>query len=211
MAKINNTATGQAGAASLTFSLVINAGPKKALYVCVATEFSGVSINSVTYKGQALTRKVQDVNNNEVRAEIWELINPPVGTANVVITCSALSNIIGMAVCLNNVNQQSSINAAGSSNGASGNASLNISPTKGNSFILDCLSSGEAGGSITKEAGQTLIYDNESTPFDAGSSYKLINAGPTTMSWTISGGARWAHVAVAITPSSGGMLMSGSI
>ncbi len=210
MITVNNTATGQAGASSLTFSLTTNAGPNRVLVVAVAQEFTGVSVSGITYNSQALTQITTGVNNNEVRADLWYLIAPPVTTANVVVTCSGASNIIGMAAVFDGVDQANPINTNATNNGASGNASVAITPTVAYAMIVDCLASGEAAGSITIAAGQTSIYTTESSPLDGGMSRKeLAVPAASSMGWTISGGNRWAEVAVALKPSpSGGFFIA---
>lgn len=206
-----NSGTVVFSTASGTLSLGVTTGTNRVLVVAPISDFSGRTIDSVTWAGSAMTKIVGTVVNNESRAELWYIQNPAISTANVVVNCSDAVNGVIMAQVLTGVSPVSPTNASGGSANTSGNAISNLTTTKNNSFILDCLISHEGvSGAITKDAAQTLIYDLEqpgAKAFDCGLSYKTLpTAGTTSMGWTITGGGNWAHVAAAFTPLVGGII-----
>lgn len=193
-----------------TVSVVVPSGGARVLVAAIGLEFSGLTIGTVTYGGQALT-KITSTITEDCEAGLWRLINPPIGTANLIANASGTSNFELIGVALNSVFQVTPVNASGTSGGTSGNALVNITPTVNSNLIIDCMVSGAAGGGITKGANQTVIFDQEEVALDVGVSFKRQSAaGTTSMDWTISGGAEWAHVAASFTPSRGGIL-SGEI
>ena len=103
----SSAATPSGGASSLTFSHTVNSGSDSILIVEVADRHGGAGdpVASVTYGGQSLTLiGSADLPNTE-SAEIWYLLAPTVGTANVVVTLTGSCHFVAGATDYFGVNQ----------------------------------------------------------------------------------------------------------
>jgi len=79
---------------NLTFSHAVS-GTFRALLVGVSLQISNstnATVGNITYGGSALSRVTFINQGTTRRVEIWRLTNPPVGTANVVLTLSNVGN-----------------------------------------------------------------------------------------------------------------------
>ena len=129
---VNNP--GCAGSASLTFSHTVPNGENRILLVSVA--FSQVfTINSITYAGSAMTLTRSDTNLISMVETVstYYLLEPSVGTANVIVTLSGASTILlAISVSFSNVLQSGPIgdtNGASYTNVLSAHTDLDISST----------------------------------------------------------------------------------
>jgi hypothetical protein len=198
---------------TLTFSLTVSNNLNRMLVVTASSKATGgggpsstCRASTVTYSGQALTKSAgYDLNDSNTYqcASSWYLINPPVGTANVVITLagSAIENI-GGAISLYNVAQQGP--EATATNYLTGNpASIttNISTLTNNAWIIDSAGSGKSGA-FTAGAGQTQRYTLNGAAGSSAhtASTKLVAvAGLTSMTETQAAN-RLVHVLAAFAP-----------
>src|SRR4051794_20703563 len=117
---------------SLTFAHSVS-GTYRLLLVGVSLNISGstgTTVSALTYNGTALTRIAQINQGTVRRVEIWQLLNPPVGTANVVLTLGTLTNhanvgVVATALSLIGVNQTTPLGtAATAANAGSTTASV---------------------------------------------------------------------------------------
>jgi hypothetical protein len=76
------TSTQTVSATSLTWSHTLLAGTNRCLFVQLSIDGLGAPVTGVTYGGVALTQVGRGAGNHAI--EIWRLINPAVGTTNVV-------------------------------------------------------------------------------------------------------------------------------
>ena len=84
------------GSTTYTFGMTVASATGRCLLVGVgAGKFDLAIITSVTYGGVAMTQGAITPNVNQPSARVWYLMNPPVGTANVVVTTSSNSNAGG--------------------------------------------------------------------------------------------------------------------
>jgi hypothetical protein len=162
-----------------------------------------LQVSSITYLGQALTlvgARLDGANN--MRVEIWRLINPPSGTTNIVATLNGNSDgfTVG-AVTFTGVHQGTPLGTFASATGNSQTPSVNAT-SAANELVFDTVAFGD-GHALTVGANQTRWW----TQSDSG--LKVRGAGSTesgaasvTMSWLESlGNAKdWAIGAVAIRP-----------
>lgn len=153
-----------------------------------------IGIASVTYNGIALTKVSSAAISGtyNIQAEIWMLLNPPSGTANVVVTFkdSDIRGAIGI-VGLTSLNTEDPHGTAIS--GTTGEATSNQIAVNGNGrqYVLDCLAL-RTGQVVNSGANQTKLIEEIT---DSGGSLKPVlgvsvkPAEPSTsMSWT------WATV-----------------
>jgi hypothetical protein len=74
------------------------AGSNKLLVVSIAAQQPGAFVTGVTYNGQPLQQLINHFNNSQTRVNIWYMVNPPVGTFNVVVNNSQSDNaVIGVS------------------------------------------------------------------------------------------------------------------
>ncbi len=133
-----------------TFSHVVAAGDNRLLAVAVMIHGDG-EVDSITYSGNSLTSgKVQDGgDSDDQRVELWYLVNPPVGTADVLVhfTSSVKPSSIA-AVNFTGVDQSSPVGvSAGNDGTSSSDASTQITTLNADSLIFGAASA--RGGDIT--------------------------------------------------------------
>ncbi len=127
--------TGIDTASSATWAHTVNSGVNRALFVEIATT-NTAQATSVTYAGLPLTRVF--VRTDGRTAEMWELVAPPVGTANVVVTFSGITGAYCGATSFNGVKQSSPYGDFATASGLSLlglGASVTVSSAVGNMVI----------------------------------------------------------------------------
>ena len=189
----------------ISFSRTIVAGDNRILMVGISTG-NEATVSGVTYGGAALTRLAnvaQGTSGASVTAEIWYLKNPPVGTANVVVSwpSAAMSYAIG-AVQYNNVNLTETFGTVYTNafTTATNSISFNVTNTGGGDIVFDvvAINTTQGGSTITNNASQTINYNASANKFVGGSSTKAATPPTTTMAWTSNRTAPWAAAAVAL-------------
>lgn len=146
---------------------------------------------SVTYGAQTMTKAITaDNSGGNVRSTIYYLIAPTVGTASVTVNFAESSGTeyYGIvATSLYNVDQVSGIGATNSTTTRfTTTPGINITPTHGNSWIFDSMTSGS--NTATPTGSATLDYSQLLGNSIYGSTQH--NSTPTigsknTLSWTI--------------------------
>ena len=198
----SSTNLANASIANLTHSTA--AGTNRLLLVGVSLDSgSSAQVSSITYSGQALTLVGARTDaGNTVRMEIWSLVNPPVGTANVAVTLSAqtLGFIVG-ASTFTGVHQTSPLGTFTSAQGNSTAPSVTVTSAT-NELVFDAVA-GHRRTDFTAGTGQTILWSVGSSGNDVRGVASIKNGVPSTvMSWTsVTGASRgWAIGAVAIKP-----------
>jgi uncharacterized repeat protein (TIGR01451 family) len=222
------TSGGVNGAATLTVSHTTGAGQNRLMLVAIGmgdSSVNGFTISSVTYSGQSLTNVgsiVAAAGGGGVtatpHAEIWALVNPPSGTANVVITASGTRAINAGVTTFAGVNQASPLGTFVSNSGTTGTSA---SVTDGGSasgrveFDVSAVgiyytTTGTASPAGAPGAGQTSLWSLTNNYATAGQLYvscsgSTSNAAGTsvTMSRSWTGNYPWAIGAVSINPAAG--------
>ena len=144
------TAAPAVQAASLTFSHTVPSGNNRALVVTTGHQDDARTVNSLTYGGVALTKAVDQTSSN-TRATLWYLLNPPVGTANVVVTISAVENLSAMALNLSGVHQTTPIGTAVGATGQSVAPSATVVSAAGE-WVVAALATGGDSDRATANA-----------------------------------------------------------
>lgn len=179
------------------------AGTNKILIVGVSVGDT-TAVSSITYSGQSLTKIRSDqVSGDNRRSEIWYLVNPPSGTADVVVTVDAVESVIIAVISLNDVHQSSPIDTHNGNFDASATThpSVSMTTTVGDAMIIDVVAT--KNGPMTPDASQTERWDLVvGQTVGSGSTKQTTTAGAHTMSWTNNGGLdQWAMSTVALRPS----------
>ncbi len=191
-----------ANTASVTLSHTTGAGVDRLLLVGVSMRSGDQSVNSVTYNGLALTRVGEQSNGAATRMEMWQLINPPSGTYNVVATLSASGRAVVGATTFSGVDQTEPLGPFVSTTGTSAAPSVTVSSAAGE-IVFDTVANAAGQTAMAPGAGQTERWDVDSGGFNAqdvrGGASTEAGAASVTMSWT-AGNDDWAIGAVAVKP-----------
>jgi archaellum component FlaF (FlaF/FlaG flagellin family) len=179
------------------------AGSNKILIVGVSVGDT-TAVSSVTYSGQSLTNIRSDqVSSDNRRSELWYLVNPPSGTADVVVTVGAVESVIIAAMSFNDVHQSSPINTHNGNFDATATThpSVSLTTTVADALIVDVVATKD--GPMTPDTSQTERWELvQANVVGSGSTKQTTTAGAYTMSWTNNGGLdQWAMSAVALRPS----------
>ena len=203
----HSTSGSSAGVSSLTFSHT-TAGNNRALVVSTFSHRAATHLpthNSVTYGGIPLVRSIQQVGGNWWNlVNIWVLINPPLGTHNVVFSLTFQSaSDTSSAHALSFTGVQGTEGTPVGTSGISTTASLSITTLSTNSWVVDAGVGSSHNNIVTEGTGQTRRYfalDTSSAGHSAcGSTKPIATAGGTTMTWTIVH-TNWGLAAIVLRP-----------
>ena len=202
-----NTATDGAGGSTMTIiNVVVPAGSSEMLLVGV-TFNPGSTVSGITYGGKTLTLVKGAGDGTYDRAEVWQLLNPTVGTTNLVITfASSATDISVGALVFNGVNQTTPFSAMSTNGGNSTTPSVTIASATGDE-VFNLIASRSATSGTTTGSGQVRYWSLPSTGggyTSLGAASIAPGAGSVTNSWTTPSGTYWSSIAVSIQPAAGG-------
>ncbi len=164
---------------------------------------TGIEVSSVSYGGNALTRRVsQDSDGTQGRTEIWDLLAPPTGTNTVSVTLSASTQVVASAVAFGNVNQTSPSRSSASTRATSSSISLAVTSASRDA-IIDVVSS-LYPINPTPGSSQTLRWNlatgTNSTDLRGSGSTKPGVGTFDGVTWTLSASTSWSISAESIQP-----------
>ncbi|MCU0782567.1 MAG: DUF2341 domain-containing protein [Verrucomicrobia bacterium] len=184
--------------ATRTWPHTVGSGNNRVLIVGVALAGTGDSVSSVSYGGIALIPVTSIQSGNAVG--IWQLVAPPVGTANVVATWTGSRDMSGWSGTFTNVDLTSPIRNSAVINGSSTAPSITLAASPGD-LVVDTVSADGSALSLSAGAGQTLICQNTTGNRDndcwGASSYEQ-GAASVTMSWTAGASKNWGIAAAVL-------------
>ena len=170
-----------AGAAtSLTFSHTVGSGSNRLLVVSVhLRDGVGTPVTGVTYGGNALTAVPSGSANSgtgtpENRTELWSLLDPPTGTADVVISLSASKNIVGGATSFFGVDQTTPLGTAVAAGANSASPSVVVS-SAADGLVRDAIST---RGDVTALAPLRVRRSNSKTKPARGPPTPVVREAP---------------------------------
>jgi len=181
-----NTNFANSNIQNATFSHIVPADKtNRLLVVSFATAVSSPA-SAVSYGGQAMTQiSSGPVASTSVNVQTFYLVNPPSGTANVVITRTNSGSIVANAVNIANVNQTNPITGAVETfnNNQTTSASLTLNSTTAGQVAIGVI--GVINVSPTIGAGQVSIFNASSGNQERGaSSYELVTGSSAVVSYT---------------------------
>ena len=179
----NPQQTFNTNANSQTLSYGVPAGSSEMLVVTVNQQNTG-TVSGITYGGVALTQ-LNTIASSGNRLDVWYLLAPTVGTANIIVSFSGNTSATVQAYTMMGVNQTTPFGtpAYTTTNGTS--VSLTPSTSVGQT-VLDFLGLGSTSSGATTTAGQTPIqYEVSGTQVETLQDYKTATAGTTTMSYAL--------------------------
>ena len=188
------------GSATLTWSHTV--GPDSYRMLIVGVSYWTVSATDpttgVTYSGQSLTKIGNAIQGTAPISSLWYLLNPPTGTANIVVTrTNTGEDITAGATSWSGVNQSTPLGTAVTATGTSTTPSVTVSSASGEVVVDNAAMF--SGNTLSPLDGQTQRYAIlQGNAHAYGSSEP--GAASTTMSWTQSASERWATIAVPMKP-----------
>jgi len=194
---------------SLTFAHTVNAGSDRILMVGTGfnNNLGGMVVTGITYGGVALTFVGGIENGNDSRAEVWHLLAPVVGTANVIVTYgngapASNTGFVAGAASFFGVDQATPLGSVGTAMATDMLATVTIASAVGE-VVFDTAGSEDSGGLMTPGAGQSALWNtvggSGSRQEQCGGSTKA-GAVSVTMEWALVVVEDWALVAVAMLP-----------
>jgi hypothetical protein len=203
---------------SRTVSIAIG-GVNRVLVVGVTTDSStATTVTGVTYAGQSLTFRVGSnptpSTGSRPRTEIWSMRNPPVGTANLVVTLSNADQLVVGALVFSGADTSTAnshvdatgSNSSGTSADGTTNSSVQITPVTAGAWIVDVVAVNGGDRNDTVLLGtpaRTLRWNRELGESITGAGASLGPVSPavlTTLRWTWLGTEKWSQAALALRP-----------
>lgn len=136
--------------------------------VAVKTGNATDPVTSVTYGGQSLTLIGSAVTPNSMSADIWYLLNPAVGTANVVVTLNGSNHFVAGATDYFGVNQTTPLGTLATATGTnSAMPSVNVASAAGEFVVDSLIAQGDAQAVTPSGPGQTETW-TQTTGSSAG-------------------------------------------
>ncbi len=185
---------------SLSWQHTVGSAQNRILVVGVS--YSGIAAaSSVTYGGAGLTKIGSTHTAANVNGlDLWYMIAPPTGTANVVVTFSSATKIIGGSRSFRAVSQTTPLGTFSQAIGSDKNANVTVSSAIGQ-IVLDVLSANQPTNGVTVGAGQAQqwMLETGTTSSDVlGAGSTESGTPPVTMSWQLASRQDWAVGAVPI-------------
>jgi len=202
---LDATSSGRNSTGTITVSHTVGSLSNGVLYVLTSAQDSNhanMPVTGITFGGVALTKVRSDeaVGNN--RTEIWGLINPTAGIANIVATVTgAVGEFALIGISLSGVDQTTPTDAQnGTSGNSSGPATIVTSVTDNAWFLAMC--SAEATFSANGTGQTTIATLTDQSYENARGTYEgpKTSAGSDTQGFTLSSGQSWALSSVAVKP-----------
>jgi hypothetical protein len=216
---LGNTSTAPSNLGDQTswnWSHTVNAGTNRMLIVGVSFRENRV-VNSITYGGQPLVFAGRETFSALARSEIWYLMAPNIGTANITVTMSGSTVFVSGAVSLTGVSQTQNLSTQYFSSAANTSTPAVAVPAAGmtnNAWIMDVLSYRQNNPAVTA----TMVPATDRTQRwnartgaaadqvggAASTRGPISPAAATTMNWTLSSSRQSSLGAVYINPESTG-------
>lgn len=207
VAAASTTTSALGPVSSVTLSHTTGTGANRFMLVAVNYEddgTAGIAINSVTYGGIPLTLVGSRNSDQEVRTQIWRLINPASGTANVVVNGTGIASGDAVhvgATTFTGVNQTTPLGTLANAIGTGTSASV-VTASAAGELVFATLSLDDSR-TATSAAGQTDLWNaiagTANTDGVRSVASTKAGAASVTTSWT-TGSDAWAALAVSVKP-----------
>ena len=197
----------------MTWRHTVGAVSDGLLLVGVSIRDATKTVTGVTYGGQALTLLgTRNSDDNSVRIELWYLLAPAAGTADVTVTLSTKGKMVGGAVSYGGVDPSSPfgpfVSTISAGQGTS-DPTLTLFSTSGD-LVQDVVVVEGSAQALTAGPGQTERWNGSFAPGGgavgggalAGGGSTAPGAASVTMSWTKAKKGRWVIGALSIHPTS---------
>jgi len=220
-ASIRTACVGSAGDSITITGVPVGSQADRILVVTVGAEENngdcnlGLASASATYGGLVMSKAVTGVSNtNSWRAcnGIFYLLDPPTGTADVVIDFPAAAGTgnaapidnrhAGALVIYNAAQQAPEATATAGANNSTNPVNTAITPLTAGGVVVDVTTRGNTGSFTTTQAGQIEQWDLSCTSSSSATSIKpLASPGQTLLGWSHTNPNRYVHSLAAFAPS----------
>ncbi|MEK7952019.1 SdrD B-like domain-containing protein [Luteolibacter soli] len=194
--------------ASVSMSHTVS-GTNRLLLVAVNYEddsTAGMTINTVTFNGVALTRVSRVPSSQEAVAELWSLVNPPAVTANVVVNMTAFSSADALhlaATTFTGVNQTTPLGTVVTAAAATTPMTITAGGATGDLVFVTGAVDDSRTATPTGTAATAIWNANAGGTGDGVRSVGSSRAGDgnsAAFAWTLSAADGWGAIAVPIKP-----------
>ena len=192
------TPTGGEVVKSITHSHMVANQASRILLVKVSMTDAAAEVITITYAGVPLTKR-RSLSLSTLRAELWYLVAPTIGTANVVVTFKTI--VAGALVASEswyNVAQAVPFLSGNTATGTSTAPSVTVTSVTGH-VVTDCIAA-EGNVTATVGAGQTQRYNAIQSAALRGAGSSEAGAASVVMSWTLSSSVAWVSIALSLIP-----------
>jgi uncharacterized repeat protein (TIGR01451 family) len=200
---VDNTSSAVTNATTLSWPHTVGSGNARILIVGVAIHNSSRTITSATYGSQNLTFIGQSVDGGgKIEVNLYQLLAPPAGTANVTVTINSGEHMAAGAVSFTGVSQLSPLGTFASAGGSGLSGTVSLSSAT-NEVVIDVMGAQGAASILAAGGNQMLRWANTTGTGDSdalGAGSTQIGSPQTTMSWTLGASKAWALCAVALKP-----------
>jgi hypothetical protein len=188
--------TRSATGTSVTFSHTVNSGSNQVLIVTSAA-FGGDPDTSATYDGQSMTQGSAHGAGTEAYYGYWYLVNPPIGTHDVVISYPSSNVRAYAAITVRGVDQSTPLDSDAHQGGNDGNPSVSVTSSEANEYILYFA----AYGGLFYTPNDAILYTREADGYyNTGAGHLQAAASTVSVGGTGSGSSSWDLVAIPIRP-----------
>lgn len=140
----------------------VNAGTNRIMFVALHFEVLTEFATTVTYGGVDLKRYGRAVGTSFAGCELWYLIGPAVGTANVVVTTAGVNQLVMSAQVYDDVDQYAPFrDATLVEQAAATSISITLDDVQTGDLLIDFLTVDGTGHSTAPGANETEQYDVE--------------------------------------------------
>lgn len=185
------------GVTSITWThTVTSSGSNLGLLIGVSENNTSDHISTVKYNSISCTRIL--INNSaNFLSSIWKKIGPSTGANSVTVTFTSISQAQCGACSFTGCDQVTMIDGQQSATATSTTASVSVTSTA-TGMIMDNVACDNNASTLTVGGSQTQRWNvTEDADVIGGGSTK-VNAGATTMSWTLGASKQWVECAVSI-------------
>ena len=162
-------------------------------------------VTGVTWNGAAMSLKDAQNDANWVTVQIWELINPTPATANIVVSVSNTSQLVGNSISFDGASTTTRAVSKGTTNNAT-DPTLTVVDSANGDIVISFWGTDDSVPATT--ALGTSIQDVENFAADTSwnSQYQTATGANTVCGWTHTsgGGGGGALIGVAIKQAAGG-------
>ncbi len=203
--QVDATSTSFANGNTLVFSHTVGLGVDRVLVVGVSIYNANKTVASLTYGGLPLTQigfLDGGTGNNDRRMEMWMLVNPPVGTADVSITMSSGAKLVAGATSFFGVNTATPIGGFFSNEAQTNLATIAV-PSAAGELVMDVLSvTGNAATALVGPGQSQLwnLYSQSNGGAVVGTASTEPGAASVTMSWNLATTEYWVVGAISLKP-----------
>ncbi|EMI15641.1 Laminin G, subdomain protein 2 domain protein [Rhodopirellula maiorica SM1] len=198
-AAVDTTSTGTSTGGTVTVSHATSGTNRLMLVGVSLNQAAGETVTSVTYGSQNLTL-VGVEENGDARIEIWSLVAPDIGTANVQVNFSGTTdgNTVGVTT-FTGVDQSTPLGTFASNSAASGGTATTTVTSAADEVVFSVVAVDDTVDyNLIPGTGQTERWDLLGGGDISGGGSTQTGAASTNVEWTWSGNDNWALGGVSI-------------